>query len=264
MSENYPQITALKTGEFSVRFHKLGKMPSFENIPCFVFIIKEEGRSPILVDTGFSPFHIPGVGSDFSIDQSFEELLKEQGYLPEDIKTVILTHLHWDHTGNLPLFKNAEILVNKDEVRGLLHLMPNEETYFVPDYFTGLMDRFRLTEKSCRLSESIEIIKTGFHTHGHQVVKVNTGDKTVVLAGDAPFTSSDLWKKIPEKAWKIYKEGPGAKFYWKPGIREKIRSFLDKRDVANRAPEEMGAPAFGRDEKWIIAHDNSIDEKAVV
>ncbi|MDY0133288.1 MAG: MBL fold metallo-hydrolase [Desulforegulaceae bacterium] len=261
MQKNYPEIIPIKIGNFSVRFQDLGvKLPSIENIPCFVFLIKEKNNSPILVDTGFSPFHVPGSGSDFKIEKSLEQSLEDLGYFPKDIKKIIMTHLHWDHTGNLPLFKNADIYVNKDEITGLLHLMPNEETYFAPDYFVESLDRFILTNHSFKISENIEIVKTGFHSFGHQVVKVRTNGKTIVLAGDAPFSYSDLWKIIPDFAWEMYRKEKGKQFYWKEGISEKIVKFLEKRKIENSKPFEMKAPVFEKDDIVYIAHDTSLDK----
>jgi glyoxylase-like metal-dependent hydrolase (beta-lactamase superfamily II) len=261
MKENYPKITPIKTGNFSVRFQGLGnRLPSFENIPCFVFLIEEKNQSPILVDTGFSPFHVPGSGSDFKIEKNLEESLFDLGYLPGDIKKIIMTHLHWDHTGNLPLFKDADIYVNKDEITGLLHLMPNEETYFAPNFFIESLDKFILTKDCFSISENIEIYKTGYHTLGHQVVRVFTGEKTIVLSGDAPFCYSDLWKKIPFSAWEIYRNEKGKRFYWKEGIREKIADFLEKRNIENLKPEEMDAPVFQKDEIVYTAHDPFLDK----
>lgn len=41
------------------------------------------------------------------------ELLLDAGIMPEDIKTIILTHNHWDHTGNINLFRNAKVYGDK-------------------------------------------------------------------------------------------------------------------------------------------------------
>lgn len=257
-----PKITPIKNGDFSVRFNKLGNLPGFENIPCFSFLI-EDGESPVLVDTGFHPSHVPGVGSDSKVERGMEESLNGLGYSVSDIKTIILTHLHWDHTGNLPLFKNAKIYVNRDEVLGLLHLMPNEETYFAPDFFIDSMDKFELIKGSFKLNENIEIVQTGFHTMGHQVVKVRIEEKIIVLSGDAPFTYSDLWKKVPAEAWSAYRKKFGSKFYWKDGIREKIEAFLKSRGIENLKPPEMEGPVFSKGEKWIISHDPNLNENQI-
>lgn len=38
------------------------------------------------------------------------------GVAPENIKTVIMTHLHWDHAGNNGLFQNARFYVQQREL----------------------------------------------------------------------------------------------------------------------------------------------------
>ena len=44
-----------------------------------------------------------------------KEALEKAGMKPEDITHVVISHLHFDHVGNLPLFSDAEILLNKIE-----------------------------------------------------------------------------------------------------------------------------------------------------
>ena len=39
------------------------------------------------------------------------EAIKNEGLKPEDIETIILTHLHIDHTLNTSLFKNAKVFM---------------------------------------------------------------------------------------------------------------------------------------------------------
>lgn len=255
------KIHAIKIGDFSVRFKGFGGIPSFDNIPCYVFLILEKNKAPVLVDTGFSKDHVPGVGSSCTQEKTLEESLKELGFLPDDIKKVILTHLHWDHTGNLHLFKKADIYVNKEEITGLLHLMPNEETYFVPMHFMDMMDKFILTDNNYEISENICLCKTGYHTYGHQVVKIKTNNRTVVLAGDAPFSYADLWKQIPQSAWQLYKKSEGSKFYWEDEVCFGIEHFLEDRHIENIKPPEQGLPKFKKGENWVIGHDPMIFKK---
>ena len=44
------------------------------------------------------------------------QTLKSHGLAFDDIDTVILTHLHWDHCQNADLFENARILVHPREL----------------------------------------------------------------------------------------------------------------------------------------------------
>lgn len=43
-------------------------------------------------------------------------LLKDNGIDPGDIDIVVLSHLHFDHAANWPLFKNAEIYIHPKEI----------------------------------------------------------------------------------------------------------------------------------------------------
>ena len=71
------------------------------------FVIEDDGLT--LVDTG-----LPG-----STDKIFAALQKG-GYRPADIKRVILTHLHTDHTGNAADIKrqtNARVYAHREDAR---------------------------------------------------------------------------------------------------------------------------------------------------
>lgn len=73
----------------------------FDTFGSTVYVLKLEKN--ILIDT--------------SSKDNKEELvndLKQLNLKPENINFVILTHSHWDHNGNLNLFKNASIITNEN------------------------------------------------------------------------------------------------------------------------------------------------------
>ena len=57
----------------------------------------------VVVDTGIGGGAIPELPIG-----SFPERLREAGVAPEDVDTVIFTHLHFDHVGWSALFTNAQ------------------------------------------------------------------------------------------------------------------------------------------------------------
>lgn len=69
------------------------------------------GANSIIVDTG-----VKGNMKKLRI------LIREAGLKPEDIKLIILTHTHYDHTGNLRKlvkYTGAKVLVHKNEFENL-------------------------------------------------------------------------------------------------------------------------------------------------
>lgn len=69
------------------------------------------GTNSILVDTG-----VKGNMKKFRV------LFREAGLEPSDIKLIVLTHTHYDHTGNLKKLVNytgAQVLVHKNEFENL-------------------------------------------------------------------------------------------------------------------------------------------------
>ena len=63
-------------------------------------LIRADGRN-IVVDTS-TPYMWPAVKTSF----------RQIGIFPEDVDTVILTHAHADHTGNLRRYKKARVLMH--------------------------------------------------------------------------------------------------------------------------------------------------------
>lgn len=72
-----------------------------DGVVNFYVLVSNTGL--ICVDTGWRASHV---------SKSFNSL----GLNIHDVKTVLLTHLHWDHSGCLNLFPHAEIILNDQEV----------------------------------------------------------------------------------------------------------------------------------------------------
>ncbi|MAG10876.1 hypothetical protein CMI44_01005 [Candidatus Pacearchaeota archaeon] len=76
---------------------------SFKKFGSYVYLIKLK-RKNILIDTGSSD-NIP----------ELEENIKEAELFTNNIDIVILTHNHWDHTGGVILFPDAQFYASKKD-----------------------------------------------------------------------------------------------------------------------------------------------------
>lgn len=156
----------------------------------YVWLIRGGGRT-ILVDTGFSAERAVTRKRDFLRCPS--EGLKVLGVTPEAIDSVVLTHLHYDHAGNIPLFPHSEIVVQDEEVRfatGRYMRYPPVRAPFEADDVVALVrsnfnGRVRFVAGDETLAPGIGLHLIGGHTYGLQSVTVTTRRGLVVLASDA-------------------------------------------------------------------------------
>jgi glyoxylase-like metal-dependent hydrolase (beta-lactamase superfamily II) len=172
----------------------------------------EHPEGLILVDTGevheaSDPRHYPAAHPYFrralrfdlpERDEIDQQLLR-LGLSAEQVRWVVLTHLHTDHAGGLRHFPAAEIVVAADELaaarglRGRLrgYLPQMWPRWLAPRTITFRSDPVGDFPASHPLTEAgdVLLVPTPGHTHGHLSVLVRRpGRPTVLLAGDASYT----------------------------------------------------------------------------
>ncbi|MCK1404362.1 N-acyl homoserine lactonase family protein [Bradyrhizobium sp. 76] len=118
--------------------------------------------------------------------------LEQLGLKPGDVKMMAVSHTHPDHTGNVELFPQATLYVQKAE-----YDWPgaNNEPRFKPSHPVELL----AGDKDVFGDGSVTILSTPGHTPGHQSLLVKlpkTG--AVVLSGDAVHFK-DNWdnRRVP-------------------------------------------------------------------
>ncbi len=266
----YHTIMPVFNGYFSVRFEGQGgsALRAVENIPSFVFLVVDEDGGAVLVDTGFARDHIPGLGSTFerSPEEELPQMLAARGFDAAAVKNVVQTHIHWDHTGGMKHLTAARFFIQYYDFMQLLHLNPNEETYYCPAHWLPALPRVEIVHGVHELKPGLTLIPTGGHTHGHQAVRVNTRQGTVVLAGDAPFNYDMLWKAVPAEYWKMYREGAGARFYWNADVLPFIEKWIADRglDVAYEHRPVPWKEIQKMGDRVIFSHDGSLREIASI
>ena len=118
---------------------------------------------------------------------------------------VILTHLHYDHVGNLEKFPEATYVMQeaemafwtgryagRDHFRTLVEV--DDIAYLVRENFEG---RLRFVAGSEEIVPGIEVHRTGGHSAGLQVVRVKTARGWVVLASDATHFYANIEQDRP-------------------------------------------------------------------
>ena len=181
-----------------------------DQLPIWAWAI-EHPEGVIVVDTGdtarvmepgwfprWHPYFHTAVKFDVRPEQEIGPQLRERGIEPGDVRRVVLTHMHTDHSGGLGHFPNAgEILCSRVEhrnasgwlgrARGFLpHRWPE---WFEPTLFDPKPEPFGPFSESLPLTEAgdVRIVPTPGHTPGHVSVVLDEGDQVLFFAGDTSY-----------------------------------------------------------------------------
>ena len=99
------QVYAIHVGgKHTTRSQFLYRDPSDEPLTIsFYFWVVLGGLEPIVFDVSFGAEHAKDRGLESYRDRT--NLLKELDLRPQDVRTVVMSHLHWDHWAGYALFR---------------------------------------------------------------------------------------------------------------------------------------------------------------
>lgn len=144
-------------------------------------LIQDESHN-ILVDTG-----------NGYIRPQIKKLLSDVGLTCRQIDTVILTHLHWDHTFNVDFFPHAKYIVSAIEWEYANRVEPVDT---VVDRAALIMlrtcDIHLVREDGEELFPGITAMLTPGHTPGCMSVVLDQDGEKWILTGDAVKTRGEL------------------------------------------------------------------------
>ena len=173
-------------------------------------LLVEEGDKLILIDTGMGTKQGNSFFRHYSLwgDHSLERSLAKEGFHPDDITDVFLTHLHFDHCGGavkktlsgllVPAFKNALFWVHKSHWDWAVNPNPREKASFLTDNILPLMESGQL-----RFIDGLGpiILETPFpfsiqlidgHTEKQMLPFISYRDKKILFAADLVPTVGHL------------------------------------------------------------------------
>ncbi|WP_315831921.1 N-acyl homoserine lactonase family protein [Bradyrhizobium prioriisuperbiae] len=168
----------------------------------FVWALVSPNRT-VIVDTGFD--EKAGNARNYAVTRPVAEGLKQIGINPDNVKDVILTHMHWDHAGNRGLFSQARYHVQEREMhfctgRCMCDAQQNKAynaedvSHIVRRNFEGSVT---LHDPNSDFDDGISLHWLGGHTAGLQVVRVKTRRGHVVLASDASHYYANILQRRP-------------------------------------------------------------------
>lgn len=167
-------------------------------------IVVDAGETARVMEPGWFPrwhpyFHT-AVRFDVRPEQEIGPQLRERGIEPGDVRKLVLTHLHTDHSGGLEHFPDTEIMVSSAELKvasgtmgRLRGFLPNRwPSWFEPTTFEPRPEPFGPFETSLPLTDAgdVRIVPTPGHTPGHVSVVLDEGGQVLFFAGDTSYDES--------------------------------------------------------------------------
>ena len=168
----------------------------------FVWLIKGQGTT-WLVDAGFNQAMAQARQRQFL--RCPIESLRALGVEPRSLENLLVTHLHYDHAGNLDMLPSARIHIQERELHyatGCHMCKPIFRGAFAVEDVVQVVrsvyaDRVSFVHGDATLAPGIEAHLVGGHTDGLQVVRVHTHRGWVVLASDASHYYENMQTASP-------------------------------------------------------------------
>lgn len=121
-------------------------------------------------------------------DELITPVLEGAGSGPDEVDVVVLSHLHFDHTGGLAQLPDARLVVQADEwVAGGDDDLAAANSFRAAEYRLGHDVQAVDGEHDLFGDGLVTCIPTPGHTPGHQSLRVRLADREVVLAADCAY-----------------------------------------------------------------------------
>lgn len=199
---------------FAIRYAHLGHRHPGENfiladphevasdLDYFVWVLRR-GGSTYLVDTGFA---------QEAADRRKRDLLRNPadalpliGLNAAEITDVILTHLHYDHAGNLDRFPNARFHLQDRDLSFATGRCMCHSTLRAPFDLPDILNMVRhvfagnavFHDGDDELAPGLTLHRVGGHSAGLQIVRVWTRRGWVVVASDASHLYANFQQRRP-------------------------------------------------------------------
>jgi glyoxylase-like metal-dependent hydrolase (beta-lactamase superfamily II) len=164
-----------------------GEIAAINNLDTY--LAKESGLSRYL----FGHSAKFGISEKDELDRQFAAI----NLKPEDVKLVVLTHLHLDHTDGLKFFPKQEIIVGDYEWKHPESNMPSTyPSWLKPNTVTYRSNQIEVFDQAYPITAAGDLwyVPTPGHTRGHSSVVFKTDDFDLIFAGDTSYTQEQVVK----------------------------------------------------------------------
>jgi glyoxylase-like metal-dependent hydrolase (beta-lactamase superfamily II) len=170
-----------------LRYGQYGEPDGPQEMTYYLWVLRSGART-IIVDTGFSAAGGGARGRRFLVEPL--EALRRVGVDRGAVELLIITHLHYDHTGHLDAFADTPALVSASEIEfwtGPLATRAQFAAHVEPGEVCGLTDRAGVTllEGEHEVAPGLVSIEVGGHSPGQTILAIEGESGPILLTSDA-------------------------------------------------------------------------------
>jgi len=174
-------------------------------LALYVWIITG-GPQPVIVDPGPDA---PGL-AQFSkevahicpggvpAERDMLEAVRSTGIHPDEVRHVLITHLHFDHFAGIKGFPNAQVVVSRTGLLEAIAPSDGSRPYLPKEFMLemahGWPDRVHAATDQEEILPGISVLRIGGHSPCNQAIIVATSRGKVALPGDTVM----LYRNIEE------------------------------------------------------------------
>ena len=166
-------------------------------------LLLDDGSQKVLIETGFGDKWTEKERSLYDMEKRWiVDALSEVGCTPEDINTVIVTHLHFDHAAGLSRFNesgeavatfpNAKVFVQQTEWEDALANKSTMTRTYLRNHLDPIVDRLQLVDGEKEILPGIIAWPMIGHTWGQQALRFLDDMGTVCFPGDVMPTANHV------------------------------------------------------------------------
>lgn len=168
----------------------------------FVWVVRNRERT-VLVDTGFTPAMAAKRRREYL--RTPRQGLEALGVAVEDIRDVVVTHMHYDHAGTFDIVPGARLHLQEREMAYATGRHMAHATFsgaYEVDDVVGLVRQVYagnvcFLDGDEQIAPGLSLHRVGGHTAGLQVVRVYTRVGWIVLASDATHLYANMQQVRP-------------------------------------------------------------------
>jgi N-acyl homoserine lactone hydrolase len=211
-----PAIFSRPRGPLPLARGLLARRSRWVRLPVPAFLVEHPTAGAILIDTGFhasvasdprdslGPVGGRVLDIEMTADQAVPAQLEARGIDPASVRTVVMTHLHYDHASGVSQFPAATFVVSEREWRAA-----GREGFrggYRPRQFDHAFDWRTLDDTGADgdsfasfgrcfdlfADGSVRIVSTPGHSAGHQSVILRLPGREALLTGDAAYRTEAI------------------------------------------------------------------------